>query len=134
MATATKCKKCGKEQMEYRWQTFKNGTKHIACICGNCGKFNDYAVKVEPYLSLASGTYDGKKSGFTKKENDNRPCKKCGGEKLSYKWCMCSDGIKRIARICDGCGSYDSMVPVRKPYTDLADGEWVPKNVRKKNH
>lgn len=72
MAVVTKCRKCGKKKMEYKWQTFKNGEKHIAQICGSCGKFNDYVAKVEPYLSLVSGNYV---SEIRKAKHENNICK-----------------------------------------------------------
>ena len=48
------CLKCKLplEENVYVWQEFKNGDKHIKCLCGKCGKYLGYVPKCEPYLSL----------------------------------------------------------------------------------
>jgi RNase P subunit RPR2 len=114
------CETCGKEQMEYKWQIFKNGEDHIACVCGACGAFNDYAPKVEPFVNLVYGKY-------AKNTPKSEKCKKCGDNKMLYKWRTFTNGEKHIAQLCESCGAYNGFVPRVAPYIDLAEGDWEPK-------
>lgn len=40
-----KCLKCGHEKFEEKEQVFRDGTKHIARICMQCGKHNSFKSK-----------------------------------------------------------------------------------------
>ena len=53
-----KCPKCQKD-CEFKWQQFKNGSKHIRQECPIHGYIR-YAPKVEPYLEKANRTSDNK--------------------------------------------------------------------------
>lgn len=123
------CESCGKEHMEYKWQTFKNGEKHIACICSACGSFNDYAPKEKPFIYLVSGEYEK----LATVDGEPVKCKKCGKKNMSYKWRTFKNGTKHIAQICSDCGAYNNLVSKVEPYIDLVDGEWAPKTKKNKN-
>jgi len=57
-----KCPKC-KRDCEFKWQQFKNGTRHIRQECPIHGYIR-YAPKIEPYIIIAN---QGKEKTFQKK-------------------------------------------------------------------
>lgn len=51
-----KCPKC-KLDCEFKWQQFKNGTRHIRQDCPKHGYIR-YAPQIEPYMSKLRSNYN----------------------------------------------------------------------------
>ena len=48
-----RCKRCASLYIDYRWQVFADGTKHIRTVCRGCAAFISYARQEGGALELA---------------------------------------------------------------------------------